>query len=211
MFMYLMYLLRNKTLELELERRKIPRLPGSLNHYWAPHYSDVIMSAMASQITRVFIAHSTLCSGADQRKHQSSASLVFVKRIHRWPVNFQYKGPVTRNIFPFDDAITERGNIDIGGECSSMKCEVSALPWKCVLMNKINSHPKEFGREPSSPDRPLLILGECPRSWGFITATSPKIPRCSSLSKIEIFDSQQNASLTLRNIFKSPNVSNFKT
>ena len=29
-------------------------------------------------------------------------------------------------------------------------------------MNKINSHPKEFGRELSSPDPPLLTLGECP-------------------------------------------------
>ena len=61
--------------EWRLERRKIPRLPGSLDHYSAPHYSDVIMSAMASQITGVLIVYSTVCSGVDQRKHQSSASL----------------------------------------------------------------------------------------------------------------------------------------
>ena len=42
------------------------------------HYSDVIMSVMASQITSASIVCSTVCSGADQRKHQSSASLVFV-------------------------------------------------------------------------------------------------------------------------------------
>ena len=40
------------------------------------HYSDVIMSAMASQITEVSVVYSTVCSGADQRKHLSSASLV---------------------------------------------------------------------------------------------------------------------------------------
>ena len=39
------------------------------------HYSDVMMSAMASEITGVSIIRSTVGSGADQRKHQSTASL----------------------------------------------------------------------------------------------------------------------------------------
>ena len=69
------------------------------------HYSDVIMSAMASQITGVPIVCSTVCSGADQRKHQSSASLAFVWGIHRWPVNSPHKGQVTQKMFPFDDVI----------------------------------------------------------------------------------------------------------
>ena len=47
------------------------------------HYSDVVMSVMASQITDVSMVCSTVCSGADQRKHQSSASLAFVRGIHR--------------------------------------------------------------------------------------------------------------------------------
>ena len=38
-------------------------------------------------------------------KHQSSASLAFVRGIHRWPVNSPHKGPVTRKMFPFDDVI----------------------------------------------------------------------------------------------------------
>ena len=59
----------------------------SLDHYSAPHYSDVKMSAMASQIVGVLIVYSNVCSGVDQRKHQSSASLVCVRGIHRWPVN----------------------------------------------------------------------------------------------------------------------------
>ena len=49
-------------------------------------YSDVVMSAMASQITGVSIVCSTVCSGVDQRKHQSYVSLAFVRGIHRWPV-----------------------------------------------------------------------------------------------------------------------------
>ena len=61
---------------------------------------------------------------------------------------FPAQKPVTRNMFPFIDVIMKTGNIDIGDECSSMKCEV--FPRRNVLMNKINSHPKEFGREPSS-------------------------------------------------------------
>ena len=39
------------------------------------------------------------------QKHQSSASLAFVREIHRWPVNFPHKWPVTRNMFPFNDVI----------------------------------------------------------------------------------------------------------
>ena len=56
------------------------------------HYSDVIMSAMTSQITGVTIDYPTVYSRADQRKHQSSASLAFVRGIHRWPVNPRTKG-----------------------------------------------------------------------------------------------------------------------
>ena len=55
------------------------------------HYSIVKISPMASQITRGSIAFSTVCSGADQRKHQSSASMAFVRGIHRWPVNSPHK------------------------------------------------------------------------------------------------------------------------
>ena len=63
------------------------------------------MGAMASQITSLIIVYSTVYLGADERKHQSSASLAFVWRIHRWPVNSPHKWPVTRNMLPFDDVI----------------------------------------------------------------------------------------------------------
>ena len=69
------------------------------------YYCDVMMIAMASQITSASIVCSTVCSHVNQRKHQSSASLAFVRGIHRWPVNSPHKGPVTRKMFPFDDVI----------------------------------------------------------------------------------------------------------
>ena len=43
------------------------------------HYSDIIVSVMASQITGVSIVCPTVGSSADQRKHQSSASLAFMQ------------------------------------------------------------------------------------------------------------------------------------
>ena len=69
------------------------------------HYNNVIMSAMVVQITDTSIVCLTVCSGADQRKHQSSASLAIVRRIHRRPVDSPHKGPVMRRIFWFDDVI----------------------------------------------------------------------------------------------------------
>ena len=69
------------------------------------HYSDVIRGTMASQITSLTIVYSTVYSGVDQRKHQSSASLAFVRGIHREPVNSPHIWPVTRKMFLFDDVI----------------------------------------------------------------------------------------------------------
>ena len=69
------------------------------------HYSDVIIGAMESQIISLTIVYLTVYSGADQRKHQSSASLAFVRGIHRWPVNSPHKWSATRKMFPFDDVI----------------------------------------------------------------------------------------------------------
>ena len=63
------------------------------------------MSTIAPQITSLAIVYSTIYSGADQSKHQSSASLAFVWGIHRGPVNSPHKWPVTRKMFPFDDVI----------------------------------------------------------------------------------------------------------
>ena len=70
-----------------------------LQFFTIKHYNNVIMSAMLSQITSFAIVYSSVYSGTDQRKHQSSASLAFVRGIHRWPVNFPHKRPVTLKMF----------------------------------------------------------------------------------------------------------------
>ena len=84
-------------------------IPGAMDQLRASfslrYYCDVMMSTKASQITSLTIVYSTVYSGADERKHQSSASLAFVREIHRWPVNSPHKGPVTPKMFPFDDVI----------------------------------------------------------------------------------------------------------
>ena len=77
------------------------KLPG----WWAIYHSDIIMSTTVSQIIGVWIVYSTVCSFANQRKHQSSATLAFVRGIDRWPVKSPHKGPVTRKVLPFDDVI----------------------------------------------------------------------------------------------------------
>ena len=74
-------------------------------HFTSYHYGDVIMTTIASEITSPTIIYSTVYSGPNQRKHQSSASLACVRGIHRWPVNSPHKGQITRKMFPFGDVI----------------------------------------------------------------------------------------------------------
>ena len=74
-------------------------------HSWAiKKLSWFSLSQHRCQISSLAIVYSTV-SDADQRKHQSSASLAFVRGIHRGPVNSPHKWPVTRKMFPFDDVI----------------------------------------------------------------------------------------------------------
>ena len=91
------------------------------------HNNDVMMGAIASQITSLTIVCSIFYSDADQRKHQSSVSLAFVKGIHRGPVNSPHKWPVTRKMFPFDDVIMVRkpaAHHWVAGLCSARSCAV---------------------------------------------------------------------------------------
>ena len=82
------------------------------------HNCDIIMSVMASNITGISIVYSAVCSGADQRKHQTSTSLAFVWGIHQWQVNSPHKGTVTWKVFPFDDII--------------MRCFILYNGWPCI-------------------------------------------------------------------------------
>ena len=66
---------------------------------------------MASPITGATIVCSNVSSDADKKtkqKRQSSASLAFVRWIHRGLLDSPYNGPVTRKLFPFDDVIMNR-------------------------------------------------------------------------------------------------------
>ena len=102
-------------------------------HNFIPwHCSDVILSSLASQITGVSIVYSTVCSCVDHRIRHSSASLAFMRRIHRWPVNCPHKGPVTRKMFPFDDVTRFR--------CSSSYAMMSSRPTTWHKTNHLVLH-----------------------------------------------------------------------
>ena len=105
------------------------------------HYGDVIMSVMASQITSVTIVHWTVCSEADQQKRLSSASLVFVRGIHRWPVNSSHTEPVTRKMFPFDDVIMEVLHLVLSAKwrpfCSSLNVSTEHQTHLCYFQQLV--------------------------------------------------------------------------
>ena len=84
---------------------RMPNLWTLLYYLRHCHYTDVMMSAMSSQITGVYIVCTTVDSRAGQRKYQSTASMAFVTGIHQWPVNSSHQRPVTRKMFLFDDVI----------------------------------------------------------------------------------------------------------
>ena len=71
------------------------------------HYNAVIMNTVSSQITSLTIVYPNFYSGADQRKHQNSASLAFVRGNYQEPVNSPHKVPVTWKMFPLDDVIMQ--------------------------------------------------------------------------------------------------------
>ena len=78
-------------------------------------------------ITSLTIVYSTVYPGADQRKHQSSASLAFVREIYWWPVNSAHKGPVMRKIV----SIWWRHHTP--PQQNTTKCEVCTYLWGCTV------------------------------------------------------------------------------
>ena len=109
-----------------------------------PMHQDplLVMIVMASQITDVWSVCPTLCSGVDQRKHQSSTSLAFVRGIYRWPVDSPHKGSVTWKMFPFDDVIM--GLIQLCGsgttyQTTTQTCAyfIRYTSWRYLMINDI--------------------------------------------------------------------------
>ena len=121
--------------------------------WWLPyvglsHYDDVIMTMLASQITSLTVVYSIVYSGVNQKKHQSSASLAFVREIHRGPVNFPHKWPVTRKMFPFDDVIMRFSQWRLSGFTDCVRSWMA--PWQFevdkfnfVIWNKYKEQPSE--------------------------------------------------------------------
>ena len=102
------------------------------------NYKDVIMGAIASQITSLTNVYSIVYSEADQRKYQSSASLAFVQGIHRGPVNSPHKWPVTWKMFPFDDVIMKRGTQTLTWcrtASPTASCLINFIIYKIVFMD----------------------------------------------------------------------------
>ena len=121
------------------------------------HYGDVIMGAMASQITSLTIVYSTVYSDADQRKHQNSASLAFVRGIHRGPVNSPHKWPVTQKIFPFDDVIMAHQDICLHYITATIVSalweleQYSETTWWCAQTLYLSGQCSTFCRYASQP------------------------------------------------------------
>ena len=103
--LYCIITIKHTSVERESDVRSMMFPLNSIYVVFVVHYSDVIMSAMAPQITSLTIVYSRVYPGADQRKHQRSASLAFVWGIHGWPLNSPHKWPVMRKMFPFYDVI----------------------------------------------------------------------------------------------------------
>ena len=114
------------------------------------HYTDVIMGAMASQITSLKIVYSTVYS--DQRKHQSSASLAFV----RWPVDSLHKWPVTRKMFPFDDVIMNKTR-------PNRRLSIEGQQWEKIVSYDFIL--MEYGGYTTSITHPLYVMILISNNW----------------------------------------------
>ena len=71
------------------------------------HKSDVIMSAIASQITGVSIVQSQIKENIKTPRHWSLRARGINLRLAYSP----HKGPITRKMFPFDDVIMAKCNL----------------------------------------------------------------------------------------------------
>ena len=113
------------------------------------------MGAIASQITSLAIVYSTVYPDADQRKHQSSASLAFVRGIHRGPGNSPHKWPVTRKMFPFDDVIMGRCVME---GCWWQHDDTTVSSYNTVLNNKTLNNNDNYKGFDLIQDAPWLLL-----------------------------------------------------
>ena len=96
-YIYIHIYMPQSNFSLAIMIMKASQVSHASNH----HCSDVIIGAIATQITSLTVVYSTVYSSVDQRKHQSSVSLAFVWGIHQWAANSPHKWPVMRKMHPF--------------------------------------------------------------------------------------------------------------
>ena len=132
MMMMMMIMLAIEIWHTKVRHSRVQNVRLIIGQCYVSPYNDVIMSTMASQITSFTIVYSSVYSGTDQRKHQSSASLAFVWGIHRWQVNSPHEWPVTRTMLPFDDVIMYVKILNV------MPPLQSSLPVLVVVILRVN-------------------------------------------------------------------------
>ena len=101
------------------------------------HYNDVLMTTLASQLSSLTVVYSTVYSDADQRKHQSSASLAFVRGIHR-------------------DRWISRTKGKLRGKCSHLM--TSSWNWRNSIRSSFGSHGGPFPMRTVSENRYISII-----------------------------------------------------
>ena len=128
-------------------------------HRFTPHYIDVIMTTIASQITSLTVVYSTVYSDVDQRKYQSSASLAFVWGIHRDRWIPRTKGQLRGKCFHLmasswntQDVLTEIWKIapkDMGKtrHRNATTHESLAYLLGCTVQKSTPGHIPEFGNQ----------------------------------------------------------------
>ena len=99
--LWLVWSLNLRVPDLQMGCRDLTSWPGAPTLQWRHNEGDGVSN-------RLRLDCLTFCSSVDQRKHQSSTSLVLVRGIHRSQVDSPHKGPVTRKMFPCDDVIRAR-------------------------------------------------------------------------------------------------------
>ena len=131
--------------------------------HWLTHYSDVRMGAIASQITSLTIVYSIVYLSADQRKHQCSALLAFLRGIHRRIL--AHMASNAEKMFPFDDVIMCYSQYYDGWLSNSGS------------LCKFNTSPKSFTRKWNrNLVKPTFIFNHddvikwkhFPRNWPFV-------------------------------------------
>ena len=93
----------NRTSHIWVSRTDIYLVVQHMQH----HYTDVIITTIASQITSFTLVYLIVYSGADKKKTSKLCVTSHCAGKSPGPVNSPHKWPVTRKMFPFDDYIMQ--------------------------------------------------------------------------------------------------------